>query len=149
MRRFHIYRCDPDSDARPRMQTLEVDPGPEVRMLLDALNALNAIDPSLSFRRSCREGVCGSDAMNINGRNGLACLTSLRALPDTVVLKPLPGLPMIRELIVDMTAFFEQYHSIKPYLVNDDPPPEKEQLLAEPRQVRRSCRAASGVSIPR
>jgi succinate dehydrogenase / fumarate reductase, iron-sulfur subunit len=89
---------------------------------------LKAIDPSLSFRRSCREGVCGSDAMNINGRNGLACVTNMRSLPSTVVLKPLPGLPVIRDLFVDMTGFFKQYHSIKPWLVNDDPPPERERL---------------------
>jgi succinate dehydrogenase / fumarate reductase, iron-sulfur subunit len=89
---------------------------------------LKAIDPSLAFRRSCREGICGSDAMNINGRNGLACITNMRTLPATVVLKPLPGLPVIRDLIVDMTQFFKQYHSIKPYLVNDEPPPARERL---------------------
>jgi len=86
------------------------------------------VDPTLSFRRSCREGVCGSDAMNINGKNGLACLTNMRTLKDPIVLKPLPGLPVVRDLIVDMTDFFKQYHSIKPYLVNDEIPPEKERL---------------------
>ena len=110
------------------MQTLEVELDGRERMLLDALMKLKAVDPTLSFRRSCREGVCGSDAMNINGKNGLACLTNMRTLPDTIVLKPLPGLPVIRDLIVDMTQFFKQYHSIKPYLVNDTPPPEKERL---------------------
>ena len=74
------------------MQVFEMEAGPQDRMLLDALVKLKAIDPSLSFRRSCREGICGSDAMNINGKNGLACLTNMRALPRTVVLKPLPGL---------------------------------------------------------
>jgi len=108
------------------MQKLEFEVGDGERMLLDALLKLKAIDPTLSFRRSCREGICGSDAMNINGKNGLACLTNMRSLPNNVVLKPLPGLPVIRDLIVDMTSFFKQYHSIKPYLVNDDPPPEKE-----------------------
>ena len=97
-------------------------------MLLDALMKLKAQDPSLSFRRSCREGVCGSDAMNINGKNGLACLTNMRTLPEVITLKPLPGLPVIRDLIVDMTQFFHQYHSIKPYLVNETLPPEKERL---------------------
>jgi succinate dehydrogenase / fumarate reductase iron-sulfur subunit len=77
-------------------------------------------DDTLSFRRSCREGVCGSDAMNINGKNGLACITKLADLKEPVVLRPLPGLPVIRDLIVDMTQFFKQYHSIKPYLINDD-----------------------------
>src|SRR5687768_16979921 len=125
---FQIYRYDPDTDAKPRMQTLEVELDGSERMLLDALNKLKAVDPTLSFRRSCREGVCGSDAMNINGKNGLACLTNMRTLKDPIVLKPLPGLPVIRDLIVDMTQFFKQYNSIKPYLVNDEPPPEKERL---------------------
>ena len=127
-RTFQIYRYDPDTDAKPRMQTLEVELDGSERMLLDALIKLKEVDPTLSFRRSCREGVCGSDAMNINGKNGLACLTNMRTLPGVVVLKPLPGLPVIRDLIVDMTQFFKQYHSIKPYLVNDEPPPDKERL---------------------
>ena len=126
MHTFHIYRYDPDRDTKPRMQSLEYGVGDSERMLLDALMKLKAMDPTLSFRRSCREGICGSDAMNINGKNGLACVTNMRSLPNTVVLKPLPGLPVIRDLIVDMTQFFKQYHSIKPYLINDDPPPEKE-----------------------
>jgi succinate dehydrogenase / fumarate reductase iron-sulfur subunit len=126
MHTFHIYRYDPDRDTKPRMQSLEFEAGDGERMLLDALLKLKAIDPTLSFRRSCREGICGSDAMNINGKNGLACVTNMRSLPSTVVLKPLPGLPVIRDLIVDMTQFFKQYHSIKPYLINDDPPPQRE-----------------------
>ncbi|GAA4355566.1 succinate dehydrogenase iron-sulfur subunit [Variovorax defluvii] len=128
MHTFRIYRYDPDVDVRPRMQVFETEVGDGERMLLDALIKLKATDPSLSFRRSCREGICGSDAMNINGKNGLACLTNMRTLPRTVVLKPLPGLPVIRDLIVDMTQFFKQYHSIKPYLINDDPPPDRERL---------------------
>ncbi|SEB26436.1 succinate dehydrogenase iron-sulfur subunit [Variovorax sp. YR216] len=128
MHAFRIYRYDPDVDVKPRMQVFETEVGDGERMLLDALIKLKAIDPSLSFRRSCREGICGSDAMNINGKNGLACLTNMRTLPRTVVLKPLPGLPVIRDLIVDMTQFFKQYHSIKPYLINDDPPPDRERL---------------------
>ena len=128
MHTFRIYRYDPDSDAKPRMQTVETEVGDSERMLLDVLMKLKAIDPSLSFRRSCREGICGSDAMNINGKNGLACVTNMRALPSTVVLKPLPGFPVIRDLIVDMTQFFKQYHSIKPWLINDEPPPERERL---------------------
>ena len=127
-RTFQIYRYDPDTDAKPRMQTLEVELDGSERMLLDVLIKLKEVDPTFSYRRSCREGVCGSDALNINGKNGLACLTNMRTLPSTVVLKPLPGLPVIRDLIVDMTLFFKQYNSIKPYLVNDEPPPEKERL---------------------
>jgi succinate dehydrogenase / fumarate reductase iron-sulfur subunit len=97
-------------------------------MLLDALNKLKAVDPTLSFRRSCREGVCGSDAMNINGRNGLACITHVRDLKEPVVIRPLPSFPIIRDLIVDMTQFFAQYHSVKPYVIDDRPMPEKERL---------------------
>ena len=97
-------------------------------MLLDALVRVKARTTASRFRRSCREGVCGSDAMNINGKNGLACITKLADLKEPVELRPLPGLPVIRDLIVDMTQFFKQYHSIKPYLINDDPPPEKERL---------------------
>jgi succinate dehydrogenase / fumarate reductase iron-sulfur subunit len=126
--RFSIYRYDPDRDARPRMQDYELKLEPTDRMLLDALVRLKAQDDSLSFRRSCREGVCGSDAMNINGKNGLACITKIADLPDKVTLRPLPGLPVVRDLIVDMTQFFNQYHSVKPYLIARDAPPERERL---------------------
>jgi succinate dehydrogenase / fumarate reductase, iron-sulfur subunit len=126
--RLTIYRYDPDKDAKPRMQDYDVPLEPTDQMLLDALVRAKTIDDSISFRRSCREGVCGSDAMNINGKNGLACTTKLVELKEPVVLRPLPGLPVIRDLIVDMSQFFKQYHSIKPYLVNEDPPPEGERL---------------------
>ena len=112
-RTFHIYRYDPDKDAKPYMQTVEIELEGNERMLLDALMKLKQQDPTISFRRSCREGVCGSDAMNINGKNGLACLTNLLSLGEKpIVLKPLPGLPVVRDLIVDMTQFFKQYNSI-------------------------------------
>ena len=127
-RTFQIYRYDPDKDAKPYMQTFELELEGHERMLLDALIKLKAQDPTIAFRRSCREGVCGSDAMNINGKNGLACLTNLRTLKDPIVLKPLPGLPVVRDLFVDMTDFFKQYHSIKPYLINPTQPPETERL---------------------
>ena len=125
---FKIYRYDPDRDDKPYMQDISVELEASDKKLLDALVRLKAKDDTLSFRRSCREGVCGSDAMNINGKNGLACLTNMLTLPGKIVLKPLPGLPVVRDLIVDMTQFFNQYHSIKPYLINDEPPPEKERL---------------------
>lgn len=127
--KFEIYRYDPDKDERPYMQKLEVELQPTDKMLLDAIIRIkNDVDDSLALRRSCREGVCGSDAMNINGKNGLACTTNLLELKEPIVLKPLPGLPVVRDLIVDMTHFFNQYHSIKPFLINDQPPPEKERL---------------------
>ena len=133
-RTFKIYRYDPDKDAKPYMQTVSVELDGHERMLLDALLKLKAQDPSLSFRRSCREGVCGSDAMNINGKNGLACLTNMNTLSGDIVLKPLPGLPVIRDLIVDMTQFFNQYHSIKPYLQNDTPTSPSKERLQSPEE---------------
>ena len=126
--RFKIYRYNPDVDTAPYMQDFELNLESGDAMLLDALMMLRKQDDSLGFRKSCREGVCGSDAMNINGRNGLACITSLSSLKQPIEIRPLPGLPVIRDLIVDMTQFFKQYHSIKPYLVNNDPPPETERL---------------------
>src|SRR5699024_11640558 len=99
------------------------------RMLLDVLVRLkNEVDDSISFRRSCREGICGSDAVNINGRNALACITNLNTLPDKIVLRPIPVLPVVRDLIVDMTHFFDQFHSVMSYLINSTPPPERERL---------------------
>ena len=126
--RFSIYRYDPDKDAKPYMQDYDVPLEQSDRMLLDALVKVKAQDDGFSFRRSCREGVCGSDAMNINGKNGLACMMRVADLKEPVAIRPLPGLPVIRDLIVDMSQFFKQYHSIKPYLINNDPPPEKERL---------------------
>jgi succinate dehydrogenase / fumarate reductase iron-sulfur subunit len=126
--RLRIFRYDPDRDHRPYLKDYDVQLEPSDRMLLDALVKAKAEDDTLAFRRSCREGVCGSDAININGRNGLACITKVAELREPVELRPLPGLPVIRDLIVDMTQFFAQYHSIKPYLVNHDPPPERERL---------------------
>ncbi|MSQ69802.1 MAG: succinate dehydrogenase iron-sulfur subunit [Betaproteobacteria bacterium] len=125
---FKVFRYDPDKDVKPYMQDYDIPLEPTDRMLLDALVRIKEHDDTLSLRRSCREGVCGSDAMNINGRNGLACTTRVADLKEPVELRPLPGLPVIRDLIVDMSQFFKQYHSIKPYLVNDDQPPEKERI---------------------
>ena len=126
--RFSISRYDPDRDDAPYLKDYDIDILPGDRMLLDVLLRLKEQDPSLSMRKSCREGVCGSDAMNINGRNGLACITRVRDLKAPVVLRPLPGFPIVRDLVVDMTQFFKQYHSVRPCLINGDPPPEKERL---------------------
>ena len=124
--KFRVYRYDPDKDAQPYMKDYDVQLEATDQMLLDALVRIKEQDDSLALRRSCREGVCGSDAMNINGKNGLACTTKLTEVTEPVELRPLPGLPVIRDLIVDMTQFFKQYHSVKPYLVNNDPLPETE-----------------------
>ena len=126
--KFSIYRFDPDADAKPRMQNYDVTLRPSVHMLLDAILEIKEKDDSLTIRKSCREGVCGSDAININGRNGLACVTPINTLQEPVVLRPLPSFPVIRDLVVDMTQFYKQYHSIKPYLINLDIPPETERL---------------------
>ena len=126
--RFSIYRYNPEADDKPRMQSYDIALEPTDRMLLDALVRIKAHDDSLAFRRSCREGVCGSDAMNINGKNGLACITKLADLREPVEIRPLPGQPVVRDLIVDMSQFFKQYHSVKPFVINNDPPPEKERL---------------------
>ena len=127
--RFLIYRYNPDAEAAPHMQeyTLsDIEPG---MMLLDALLKIKSTqDESLSFRRSCGEGVCGSDGMNINGRNGLACITPLKSLKQPIEIKPLPGLPVIRDLVVDLTQFYHQYREVKPYLTVRDPEPEVEYL---------------------
>ncbi len=127
--RFSIYRYNPDTDKTPSMQDfeLEIPDGSDV-MLLDALILLKEQSSDLSFRRSCREGVCGSDGMNINGKNGLACVTPISALSEPVVVRPLPGLPVVRDLVVDMTLFFEQYEKIKPFLINDEETPVKERI---------------------
>ena len=126
-----LYRYDPDKDARPRMESLTLET-PEGRdlMVLDVLELLKERDPSIAYRRSCREGVCGSDGINMNGRNGLACVTPVsEAAPrGKLALRPLPGLPVIRDLVVDMTQFMRQYERIKPWLMNDEPPPARERL---------------------
>ncbi|MEY3410788.1 MAG: succinate dehydrogenase, iron-sulfur subunit [Pseudomonadota bacterium] len=126
--KFSIYRFNPDVDKDPYMQDYDIELAPDTRMLLDALIQIKELDDTLSLRRSCREGVCGSDAMNINGKNGLACVTPLEGIKQPVVLRPLPGLPVIRDLIVDMEQFFAHYNSIKPYLINNDAPPTTERL---------------------
>lgn len=127
--KFKIYRYNPETDKKPYMQEFDLDiPAGSDMMLLDALIALKNQDPTLSFRRSCREGVCGSDGMSINGKNGLACITALSSLKTPVVIRPLPGLPVIRDLVVDMAQFYKQYEKIKPYLIADTEPPAKERL---------------------
>lgn len=126
--RFSIYRYNPETDSKPHMQDYELDIDAGDMMLLDAILLLKAQDETLSVRRSCREGVCGSDAMNINGRNGLACVTPLSGLKQPIELRPLPGLPVVRDLVVDLSQFYKQYRSIKPYLINNEPEPEIERL---------------------
>ena len=133
-----IYRYDPAVDAKPHMQDYQIDPKQcEGVMLLDALALIkNNLDPTLSYRRSCREGVCGSDGMNINGKNGLACITPLSAFTDKIVLRPLPGMPVIRDLVVDLSNFFAQYKKVKPFLRNSGPVPAIERLQSPAERAK-------------
>lgn len=126
--RFSIYRYNPETGEQPTMQEFKFDTSDCV-MVLDALLKIkNTIDETLTLRRSCREGVCGSDGMNINGKNRLACTTHLSQLKEPIVIRPLPGLPIVRDLVVDMTQFYQQYEKAQPYLQNDEPPPATERL---------------------
>jgi len=126
-----VYRFNPETDDRPYMQDYQVDI-PEGRdlMVLDVMALIKEQDPSVTYRRSCREGVCGSDGVNMNGKNGLACITPVSevAKGGKLKLRPLPGLPVIRDLIVDMEQFYENYRRVEPYLQNDTLPPTKERL---------------------
>jgi succinate dehydrogenase / fumarate reductase iron-sulfur subunit len=127
-----IYRFNPETDKRPYIQDFDVEvPAGKDLMVLDVLHLVKEQDPTLSYRRSCREGVCGSDGMNINGTNGLACITSLSDVggeSKTLVLRPLPGLPVIRDLVIDMSTFYKQYEKVQPFLINDTPAPAIERL---------------------
>ncbi len=123
---FSIYRYHPDKSQSPYMQRFELANSKSDLMLLDALLLLKEKEESLTFRRSCGEGVCGSDAMNINGRNGLPCITPISELTQPIELRPLPGLEVIRDLVVDMRLFYQQYRIAKPYLIRQDPDPEIE-----------------------
>ncbi|MEK9527375.1 MAG: succinate dehydrogenase iron-sulfur subunit [Gammaproteobacteria bacterium] len=126
-----VYRFNPETDDRPYMKDYTVDI-PEGRdlMVLDVMALIKEQDPSVTYRRSCREGVCGSDGVNMNGKNGLACITPVSevAKGGKLKLRPLPGLPVIRDLIVDMEQFYENYRRVEPYLQNDSLPPTKERL---------------------
>lgn len=125
-----IYRYNPETDSEPYMQDYELDTGGKDLMVLDALELLKAEDSTLSYRRSCREGVCGSDGLNMGGKNGLACITPISQVEKggKLVVRPLPGLPVIRDLVVDMGQFYAQYEKIKPFLINDTPAPAIERL---------------------
>ncbi len=126
-----MYRYNPETDREPYMQDVEVSlPEGKDLMVLDVLNLIKEKDQSLSYRRSCREGVCGSDGVNMNGKNGLACITPVSEVVSRgkLVVRPLPGLPVVRDLVVDMGVFYKQYHRIKPYLQNSAPAGGRERL---------------------
>ncbi|MBP9726435.1 MAG: succinate dehydrogenase iron-sulfur subunit [Gammaproteobacteria bacterium] len=135
---FEIYRYNPDVDSKPYMQTYTLDTKKHnCIMVLDALMELKKQDTSLTFRKSCREGVCGSDGMNMNGKNGLACITHLSSFKgSTITLRPLPGMPVVRDLVIDMTQFYKQYDRVKPYLINDQPTPTTERLQSPEERAK-------------
>ena len=134
--KFSIYRYDPEKDKEPYMQEYDIEIKDKGIMLLTAIEMLREVDQTLMLRRSCREGVCGSDGMNINGKNGLACITSLSTLKEPIVLRPLPGFPVIRDLVVDMAQFYKQYEKVQPYLQNTDPLPTRERLQSPKERAK-------------
>ncbi|MBD9355665.1 succinate dehydrogenase iron-sulfur subunit [Methylomonas sp. EbA] len=138
MRLFEVYRWDPDSGENPRIDTYEIDMDQCGPMVLDAiLKIKNEIDSSLTFRRSCREGVCGSCAMNINGKNTLACTKAISDYKGTVKIFPLPHMSVVKDLVADMTHFFEQYTSIKPWLTTEsEAPTETERLQSRDERAK-------------
>ena len=123
--KFRVYRFDPESGQKPRMQEFEVETYRGM-MLRNALLDIKAQDETFAFRHSCGEGVCGSDGVNVNGRNMLACITRVADLKEPVEVRPFPGRPVIRDLVVDMTQFYEQYKSVDPWLKRREPTPEQE-----------------------
>src|SRR5580693_3699085 len=126
---FRVYRYDPDTGENPRVDTYRVDLDSCGPMVLDGLIKIkNEIDPTLTFRRSCREGVCGSCAMNIGGSNTLACTKAIADVSGSVSVYPLPSMPVVKDLVPDMTNFYAQYSSIGPYLQTRTPTPEKEHM---------------------
>ena len=131
MLQVSLYRYNPETDYAPYMQDFSVDTGGRDLMVLDVLELIKAEhDGSVTYRRSCREGVCGSDGLNMNGKNGLACISPLSesVKNNKLVIRPLPGLPVIRDLVVDMSLFYAQYEKVQPYLQNAAPAPAIERL---------------------
>ncbi|MEE8527476.1 MAG: succinate dehydrogenase iron-sulfur subunit [Gammaproteobacteria bacterium] len=133
---FAVYRWDPDSGDKPRVDTYEVDMDTCGPMVLDALIKIkDEIDPTLTFRRSCREGICGSCAMNIAGENTLACIKACADYDSTVKIYPLPHLAVVKDLVPDMTSFYAQYAAVEPWLKTQTPaPPDRERLQSKQQQ---------------
>jgi len=134
-RSFRIYRWDPEGGENPRYDTFELDLDQCGPMVLDALIKIkNEVDPTLTFRRSCREGICGSCSMNMNGRNGLACTTAIEDLSGEVRITPLPHMEVVKDLVPDFSHFYTQYASIQPWLQTSSPPPGGKERLQSPEQ---------------
>ncbi len=135
MLEISVYRYNPDKDSKPYMQTYNIKKS-DVKgiMLLDALEVIKSQDPTFAYRRSCAHGVCGSDGLNINGKNSLACLTKLADLPDKMSIRPLPGMPVVRDLIIDMDRFYKQYNSVQPFLKAEKRKIEDGEYLQSPKE---------------
>jgi succinate dehydrogenase / fumarate reductase, iron-sulfur subunit len=134
-REFEIYRYDPDSGDNPRVDTYKVDMDDCGPMVLDALIKIkNEVDATLTFRRSCREGICGSCSMNIDGSNTLACLKPIEDVKGPVKIYPLPHMPVVKDLVPDMTNFYAQYASVEPWLKTETPPPPDRERLQSPEE---------------
>jgi succinate dehydrogenase / fumarate reductase iron-sulfur subunit len=134
-RRFRIYRWDPEAGENPRYDTFELDLDQCGPMVLDALIKIkNVVDPTLTFRRSCREGICGSCSMNMNGRNGLACTTAIEDLKGEVRITPLPHMEVVKDLVPDFSHFYAQYASIRPWLQTVSTTPSGKERLQSPEQ---------------
>lgn len=137
VREFKVYRYNPDEEGNPTVDTFEVDLETCGPMILDALIKIKTdMDTSLTFRRSCREGICGSCAMNVDGENTLACLKSIDDVEGAVHVNPLPHQSVIKDLVTDFTQFWAQYESIEPWLQNKAPAPEKEQLQDQDERAK-------------
>ncbi len=134
---FRVYRWDPDNGENPRLDTYEIDLAECGPMVLDALIKIkNEVDSTLTFRRSCREGVCGSCAMNIDGANTLACTKYIADMKGDVVIYPLPHMPVVKDLVPDLSLAYAQYAAIEPWLKTKSPPPERERLQSPEERAR-------------
>jgi succinate dehydrogenase / fumarate reductase iron-sulfur subunit len=134
---LRILRYDPERDAKPHWASYDIEADPKLDRVLDLLHRVKyELDGSLTFRRSCGHGICGSDALLINGRNRLACKERIEKLGRRISIAPLPGLPVVKDLVVDMESFFESYRSVMPFLVNDRPLPARERLQSAEDRAR-------------
>jgi succinate dehydrogenase / fumarate reductase iron-sulfur subunit len=130
IKKFRIYRYDPEDENNPRIDTYEIDLSTCGPMVLDALIKIKSeIDSTLTFRRSCREGICGSCAMNIDGTNTLACTKPIEEIKGDLKIYPLPHLPVVKDLVPDLNNFFAQYASIQPWLKSDEEPSSNQERL--------------------
>jgi len=134
--KFRIKRFNPEKDPNPRWEEFFVEMGPSERLLDGLIKIKENLDGSLTFRRSCAHGICGSCAMKIDGKNALACQTLIKDINDTVTIEPLPSLPVIKDLVVDMDPFFGKNEKVLPYLINSEPPPERERLQSHEDQEK-------------